>query len=193
MNGRGAPAAGRDTTMHAKTQKLHILDGARRAKPAPVDLDVAIDMIDDLFGWAFGLAKKSVGSLDDRERIRNARRYLSKSLRGKPARCPTEDVLFTAGVLARVCESELRMPAGTIVRLLDELELPTEVVPRVVKQPTAIWPRAVTRCPAAAPRTEDEEETHWFSLWFGADDDQSNGGDDGAPCATCDHALRAAA
>ncbi len=165
MNGRALPAAGRDRTMHANHHNLHILRGLVSAKPAKVDPDQALDAIDDLMSWAFNLAKKSVDSIDDKERVRNVRRYFAKTLRGRRVRCPTEDLYFTAGVLMRVCESELGYPMATIVRILDDLELPTDVVPRVAKT-SATWTGPVTRCPSPPPRSPDEEEAHWWSLWF---------------------------
>ncbi|MCA9674897.1 MAG: hypothetical protein H6709_10565 [Kofleriaceae bacterium] len=186
-----------------KPTHLHLLRGACRAKPARINPEAAIDAVDDLVGWAFGLAIRSVDSPDDRERIRCARRYVRKSLRGRPARRPIEDLMFTAGVLARVCESELRLPEGTIVRLFDELELPTDAVPRVIRQPTP-WGGPVTRCPTPVPRTPEEEEAHWHSLWFDVRD-QIDRGDHGyedsvddedaatAPCMHCHPSARKAA
>jgi hypothetical protein len=106
-------------------------------------------------------------------------------MRGGAVGRPTEDLLFTAGVLARVCESEAKLPTGSIVRLLDDLELPTEVVPRVVNQPSP-WRGPVTRRPAPKPRTPEEEEAHWLSIWLDVDvgdvDEDDDEEDYGTPC-----------
>lgn len=135
-----------------------------------LDVAPALDALDDLARWVFGLAEEWIGdSIEDRRRIRNARRYVSKRIQGEEARCPTDDLAHTARVLARVCEAELGLPPGFVVSMLDSLELPTDDVPRVARLSTA-WDGPITRLPTAPPRTEEEEDDHWFTLCFGPDD-----------------------
>jgi hypothetical protein len=152
-------------TTSKQHQTSHTIADNDRSRPAPVDYGPALDAVENLFKWAFGLAAKDVaGWPDGKERVRNARRHLLKSLRGKATgRIPNDDLLFTAGLLARIFESELRVPRAAIVRMLSELELPTEVVPRIVQAPTA-WSGVVRRYPTPPPRTEEEEDAHWSFL-----------------------------
>ncbi len=142
-----------------------------------IDVAPALDALDDLARWAFGLAEQWIGdSIEDRRRIRNARRYVSKRIHGEEARCPTDDLAHTARLLARVCEAELGLPPGFVVSMLDNLELPADDVPRVARPSTA-WHGPVTRLPTMPPRTEEEEEAHWFKLCFGHDDVEPIGDD----------------
>ncbi len=154
----------RKTTSKQK-QTSHPLADTDRSRPTPVNYGPALDAVEDLFKWAFGLAAKDVaGWPDGEDRVRNARRHLIKALRGKSTgRIPNDDLVFTAGLLARIFESELRVPAAAIVEMLSELDLPTEVVPRVAQAPTA-WGGVVRRYPTPPPRTEEEEDVHWSFL-----------------------------
>lgn len=136
-------------------------------KPA-IDYKPAVDAVEDLVRWAMRLAVNDVrGWPEGRERVHNVKRYLVKSLRGKPARAPSDDLLFVAGLLARIFESELKLPLSTVTQMLGELALPTEVVPRVVSQPTACPIGMVRRYPTPPPRTDEEEAKHWRTFLRG--------------------------
>lgn len=96
-----------------------------------IDYGPAREAIADLAAWAFGLAGQDVAEWPEgQRRVRNARRYVLARLRGKHLRStPYEDVLFTAGLLARIFEQEIGLGMGDMVSLLDQLGLPSEVVP----------------------------------------------------------------
>lgn len=148
------------TTKPFPTQRAAIDDVSR---PKPIDYGPAIDAIEDLTKWAFKLAAKDVaGWPEGRERVRNAKRFVLGRLRGKAARDASHDLVFVAALLARIFEAELGLSQSAIVRLLGSLELPTDDVPRVVAQPTP-WSGPVRRYPTPPPRTEAEEDKHWFT------------------------------
>ena len=112
-----------------------------------VDFGPAVAAVHDLAGWAFELAARDVADWPEgRRRVRNARRFVLGRLRGKDVhRTPYEDVLFTAGLLARILEADLRLPITHVIAALDRLDLPTEVVPLVPhsQRPTAaMYPSA---------------------------------------------------
>ena len=96
-----------------------------------IDFGPAVAAVHDLAAWAFDLAARDVADWPEgRRRVRNARWFVLGRLRGKDVhRTPYEDVLFTAGLLARILESDLHLPLTHVVAALDHLGLPTEVVP----------------------------------------------------------------
>ncbi len=110
-----------------------------------IDYGPAIAAVHDLAAWAFDLAARDVDDWpESRRRVKNARRFVLGRLRGKDVtRVPYEDVLFTAGLLARIFEEDLRLPMAHIVAALDKLGLPTEVVP--------LMPRRQARAGAVYP------------------------------------------
>ena len=98
-----------------------------------IDFGPAVAAVHDLAAWAFELAARDVADWPEgRRRVRNARHFVLRRLRGKDVhRTPYEDVLFTAGLLARILEADLHLPLVHVVAALDHLGLPTEVVPLV--------------------------------------------------------------
>lgn len=100
-----------------------------------VNYSPAIVAITDLACWAFDLAAKDVEDWPEgRRRVRTARRYVLDRLRGRQSRnTPAEDVLFTARLLARIFDADLDLGMTEMVSILDELGLPTEVVPLIVR------------------------------------------------------------
>jgi hypothetical protein len=98
-----------------------------------IDYGRARDALGELAAWAFDLAGADVVDWPEgKRRVRNARRYVLARLRGKTiASTPFEDVLFTAGLLARVFEADLALDVGELVDTFELLGLPTEVVPIV--------------------------------------------------------------
>ena len=122
------------------------VDELRRRTPAhpwvigKVDFGPAIAAVHDLAAWAFDLCARDVVDWPEgRRRVRNARRFVLGRLRGKDVRrIPYEDVLFTAGLLARIFEADLRLPMTQIVAALDRLGLPTEVVPLMPRRQAAV-------------------------------------------------------
>jgi hypothetical protein len=120
---------------------------ARRPHPwadvGGVDYGPAIAAIGDLVTWAFDLAAADVADWPEgRRRVRATRRYVLARLGGRRVRgVPSEDVLFTAGLLARVFEAEAGLGMSEMVAVLDRIGLPTEVVPLMPRvQPHARMP-----------------------------------------------------
>jgi len=110
-----------------------------------IDFGPAVAAVHDLAAWAFDLAARDVADWPEgRHRVRNARRFVLGRLCGKDVRrTPYEDVLFTAGLLARILESDLHLPLTHVVAALDHLGLPTEVVPvvpRARRRNAAMYP-----------------------------------------------------
>jgi hypothetical protein len=109
-----------------------------------IDYGPVFAAINDLVTWAFELAERDVaGWPEGRRRVRAARRFVLARLRGKRLRdVPFEDVLFTAGLMARIFEADLRLPMSDMVAILDRLGFPTEVVPLMPRTPSsACWPQ----------------------------------------------------
>jgi len=104
---------------------------ARAATPDEIDYGPVADAVHDLAGWAFDLAERDVaGWPEGRRRVRAARQFVLAHLRGeRPRRGPFEDVLFTAGLMARIFEADLRLSMADMVAILDRLGFPTEVGP----------------------------------------------------------------
>ena len=96
-----------------------------------VDYGPAIGAVADLATWAFDLAAGDVADWPEgRRRVMSARRHVLSRLRGKrTAHAPTEDILFAAGLMARIFEADLSLGMSDMVCILDQLGLPTEVVP----------------------------------------------------------------
>lgn len=99
----------------------------------------AVAAVHDLAAWAMDLAARDVADWPEgRRRVRTARRFVLARLRGKrPCGVPVEDVLFTAGLLARIFEADLRLPMSDMVAVFDRLGFPTEVVPFRPRAPSA--------------------------------------------------------
>ena len=121
-----------------------------------IDFGPAVAAVQDLAAWAFDLAARDVDDWPEgRRRVRNARRFVLGRLRGKDVhRTPYEDVLFTAGLLARILEDDLHLPLVHVVAALDRIGLPTEVVPpsvpRSVRENCAALAGAATLAMARA-------------------------------------------
>jgi hypothetical protein len=100
----------------------------------------AIAAVHDLAAWALDLAARDVADWPEgQRRVRTARRFVLARLRGKrPRGVPAEDILFTAGLLARLFEAELRLPMPDVVAIFDRLGLPTEMVPLMPRTPSAM-------------------------------------------------------
>ncbi len=122
-----------------------------------IDYGPAILAVSGLAEWAFELAASDVEDWPEgRRRVRNARRYVLDRLRGRHARgVGTEDVLFTAGLLARIFEAELSLGVSEMIAILDELGLPTDVVPMAPRRQSMAFRRDnVVSLPV--PRRADE-------------------------------------
>ncbi len=108
-----------------------------------IDYGPAVAALGDLVAWAFDLAAADVADWPEgRRRVKTTRRYVHARLRGRhPRSVPSEDVLFTAGLLARIFEAEVGLGMSEMVAVLDRIGLPTEVVPLMPRvQPHARMP-----------------------------------------------------
>jgi hypothetical protein len=112
-----------------------------------VDYTRARDAIAELAAWAFDLAAADVTDWPEgKRRVRNARRYVLARLSGKVIRStPFEDVIFTAGLLARIFEQDAGLDMSDMVDVFDQLGLPTEVVPIVPRAQPSIRIGALPR------------------------------------------------
>jgi hypothetical protein len=124
-----------------------------------IDYGPAIGAVADLANWAFELAAKDVADWPEgRRRVRSAKRYVLDRLRGRRAlHTPAEDVLFTAGLLARIFDADLSLGMTEMVSILDELGLPTEVVPLMPRRQSAGAIRTGV-LPFRRPRQPEQEE-----------------------------------
>jgi hypothetical protein len=125
-----------------------------------IDYGPAIAAVHDLAAWAFGLAVRDVADWPEgQRRVRTARRFVLAHLRGKrPRGLPMEDVLFTAGLLARIFEADLRLPLTDMLAIFDRLGFPTEDVPLRPRAPSATsWTHdpSIKPRPAAQPAPSD--------------------------------------
>jgi hypothetical protein len=96
-----------------------------------IDYGPAIGAVADLAAWAFELAARDVDDWPQAQhRVRSARKYVLDRLRGRHAHHVSgEDILFTAHLLARIFDADLSLSMTEMVSILDQLGLPTEVVP----------------------------------------------------------------
>jgi hypothetical protein len=110
-----------------------------------IDYGPAYAAIADLAEWALSLAADDVEDWPEgRRRVKSASRFVLDRLRGKRTRtAPGEDILFTAGLLARIFEADVGLGMSEMVSILDQLGLPTEVVP--------MMPRAQRTQPSVRP------------------------------------------
>jgi len=110
-----------------------------------IDYGPAIVAIHDLAAWAFDVAERDVDDWPEGlRRVHTARRFVLARIRGKRARrVPFEDVAFTAGLLVRIFDDEMRLGMTEVIAILDALHLPTELVP--------LSPRPAPRTGATRP------------------------------------------
>lgn len=177
-----------------RTAPKHARATARRPHPwadiGGIDYGPAIAALGDLVTWAFDLAAADVADWPEgRRRVSTTRRYVLARLRGRHARgVPFEDVLFTAGLLARIFEAEIGLGMSEMVAVLDRIGLPTEVVPMMPRvQPHARMPLGR---PAVSPEIvalfrEAHRELEAKGLLELLDDELEH-----TPCDQCGHRPR---
>ena len=113
-----------------------------------------LDAVAELAAWAFAMAEKSVADWPEgKRRVDGVRRHLVARLRGQWVDAPCEDIAFTASLLARIFEADHGLPTSEIVAILDQLDLPTDAVPLVPREPP----------PAAAANVEPFRRSRWKS------------------------------
>lgn len=110
-----------------------------RTRPPRIDYGPVIAAVHDVAAWAFGLAAREVAdSPDGQRRVRTTRRFVLAQLRGKrPRGVPLEDLLFTAGLLARIFETDLRLPMSDMMAMFGRLGFATWGVPPRPRTPSA--------------------------------------------------------
>lgn len=152
----------------SKSSRKHTRTTTKRAtaKPVPprpwivdgVDYGPAVAAIGDLATWAFDLAAADVEDWPEGiRRIRSARRYVMSRIEGKRQRsAPIEDVLFAAGLLARIFEAELSLGMSDMVGILDDLGLPSEVVPLIPRVQPSSRPQLHSNVTPLRPRRAAE-------------------------------------
>ena len=113
-----------------------------------IDYGPALVAIDELIAWAFDLAAASVPDRESKRRVKHARRQVIATFRGKRKDEPDADVMFTAAVLARVLDADLKLGLGEIVTVLAELGLPSDDVPRPPRRSASVPAYAVPRAPS---------------------------------------------
>ncbi len=138
---------------HRVTAKNDNRATAKRPHPwadvGGIDYGPAVAALGDLVTWVFDLAAADVADWSEgKRRVRATRKYVLDRLRGRnPRGVPSEDIYFTAGLLARIFEAEIGLGMSEMVAVLDRIGLPTEVVPMMPRvQPSARMP---LRAPAA--------------------------------------------
>ena len=120
----------------------------------PPALPPPLDNVAELAVWAFALAEQCVADWPEGKRHVDAtRRHLLARLRGQAACARSEDVAFTAELLARTLEADHGFEASEIVAILDQLDLPTDAVPIVPREPP----------PAVAASVEPFRRSRWKS------------------------------
>jgi hypothetical protein len=67
--------------------------------------------------------------------VRNARRYALAAIHGKADPRSVDDVVFAAGLLARVLDADLGLGLGDIVTVLEQMGLPADDVPSPPRRP----------------------------------------------------------
>lgn len=138
---RAAPSARKRTTQRTMSAPPWIEGG--------IDYGPALVAAEELIAWAFDLAAASVAdSPEGKRRVKNARRFATASIRGQRTPASAEaDVMFTASLLIRILDADLRLGLGDIVSVLSELGLPTVDVPHPPRRPAG----RAARVPQPAP------------------------------------------
>lgn len=155
------------TTTTASNHRRADAKRPRRVAPpwieAGIDYGPAVAAIDELIAWAFDLAAASANDRESQRRVKNARRYIVAARRGK--RTPTgveADVMFTAALLVRILDADLKLGLGDIVEVFEAIGLPSVDVPFPPRRPAG----AVRANPA--PPTAAELATVIGALQRGA-------------------------
>ena len=136
----------------------------KAARPAPpltppwieggIDYDPALVAIEELIDWAFGVAAASVADAPvDVRRVRNARRYALAAIHGKADPRSVDDVVFAAGLLARVLDADLGLGLGDIVTVLEQMGLPADDVPSPPRRPPGRRQARAASAPASIDLT----------------------------------------
>jgi hypothetical protein len=105
------------------TGRPRIIDG--------IDYGPAFAAVHDFAAWALDLAARDVADWPEGlRRVGTARRFVLARVRGKhPRRVPVEDVLFTAGLLARIFEAKLGRSMSDLAAVFARFGFSTGPVP----------------------------------------------------------------
>ena len=95
-----------------------------------IDYGPARAVLRDLANWALDIAERAVDDWPTaRNQVRNTRRFVSARVEGKqPRRVATDDILFTAELLARIFDEDLDLGLSEALTILEMLELPVDAV-----------------------------------------------------------------
>jgi hypothetical protein len=119
-----------------------------------IDYGPAFAAVHGFAAWALDLAARDVADWPEGlRRIGTARQFILARLSGKrPRRVPLEDVLFTAGLLARIFEAKLGRSRSELAAIFARLGFSTDLMP----------PRSCT--PSSADRPQDPLDSWITSL-----------------------------
>lgn len=107
-----------------------------------IDYGPARAALGDLASWALDLAERSVEDWPaGRAHVRATRWFVDAQLTGKRLRnASTDDVMFTAQLLARIFDEDLGLGVSDALTILDTLNLPIDVLPFPYYTPSATHP-----------------------------------------------------
>ncbi|MGE0397218.1 MAG: hypothetical protein AB7T06_10900 [Kofleriaceae bacterium] len=93
--------------------------------------------IHDLTSWALDLADRAVADWPrGQQHVSNTRRFLLAKLAGtRPNLVAVDDLVFTAGVLARVLDDDYGLALADALSVLDQIDLPTDLDPLPPRMP----------------------------------------------------------
>lgn len=95
-----------------------------------IDYGPARAALRDLAKWALDIAERAVNDWPTgRHHVRNTRRFVLARVEGKrPRHVATDDILFTAELLARIFDEDLDLGLSEALTILEMLELPVDAV-----------------------------------------------------------------
>ena len=126
-----------------------------------IDYGPARAAIHELATWALDIAERAVEDWPAaRAHVSNTREFVEANITGgHPSRASTDDVMFTARLLARVFDDELGLDLSDALTIFDILALPLDVVPiprsapRPVHVPTSVLHTLLRAAAPIAPAT----------------------------------------
>lgn len=115
-----------------------------------IDYGPATDAVRSLAMWALEIAERDVEDWPTaREQVRNTRRFVIGRLSGQERRVPIDDIIFTAGLLARIFDADLGLELVDVLTIFDALDFPTEDLP---VPPTPRGPATARNAPPKSAR-----------------------------------------
>lgn len=118
-----------------------------------IDYGPARAALRDLANWALDIAERAVDDWPSgRQHVRNTRKFVLARVEGKkPRHVATDDILFTAELLARIFDEDLDLGLSEALTILEMLELPVDAV--AMHRPTPRMPAIASVVPMLASIT----------------------------------------